>query len=120
MAKKKRKDRAKRVESLEAKFIGPTLERIARNHFRSAGAARKLVPVIDTLHNKGDLTNEEYENLTYYRDQASLADKSPVRSCCGKTKSLGYFIHFEDAVAARLKANEELGFMPRHGKERAA
>lgn len=60
----------------------PTPEREMKNHFRSAGMARKLIPVIDTLHNKGVLTEAEWRALNHYRDQASLADKSPMRSCC--------------------------------------
>jgi hypothetical protein len=35
----------------------------------------------------------------------------------GKTKSLGQFASFDDAVAARQKAQEELGFDIGHGKE---
>lgn len=35
----------------------------------------------------------------------------------GKTKSLGQFEHFENAVAARQKAQQELGFDIGHGKE---
>ena len=58
-----------------------TAERAARNEFVSQGMARKLVPVIDTLRNGGFLSVKEWEALDYYRQQASLADKSPVRSC---------------------------------------
>jgi hypothetical protein len=37
--------------------------------------------VIDTLHDTGKLTEDEWSKLSYYRDQASLADRSPVK--CG-------------------------------------
>jgi hypothetical protein len=43
--------------------------------------ARKLVPEIDRLHEQGFLTEQEHRALHYYRDQASLADRSPTRSC---------------------------------------
>ncbi len=92
------------VDPPKVKKIEPTPEREARNHFRSAGMARKLVPVIDTLRNKGakeeedgipkeerqGLTQSEWEALNYYRDQASLADKSPVRSCCDNSPRGGH------------------------------
>lgn len=82
---------AKRPEKpAKVKKIEPTPERESRNHFRSAGMARKLVPVIDTLHNGGFLSEKEWEALNYYRDQASLAEKSPVRSCCDNSPRGGH------------------------------
>lgn len=33
----------------------------------------------------------------------------------GKRRSLGYFLHKDDAIAARRKANNEMGFSGRHG-----
>lgn len=51
-----------------------TPQRAVRNAFVSAGMARKLVPVIDTLWNTGQITAAEYSALAYYRDQASRAE----------------------------------------------
>jgi hypothetical protein len=62
--------------------IGPTPEREARNPSLRIGAARRLIPMIDILAERGDLTAKQHHALAYYRDQASLADRSPVRSCC--------------------------------------
>lgn len=73
-----------------------TPERAARNDIASAGMAYRIVPVIDTLRAMGraeeagnvppaqrrGISQTEWEALAYYRDQASLADRSPVRSCC--------------------------------------
>lgn len=59
-----------------------TPERQQHNQLVSAGMARRVLPVIDQLHGKGLLNEADYANLAYYRDQASLADHSPVRSCC--------------------------------------
>ncbi len=67
---------------VKQKKVKPTPEREAKGSFRSMGMARRLVPVIDTLRNQGMLSEAEWDALNYYRDQASLADKSPVRSCC--------------------------------------
>ena len=79
MAKRKRKQRPT-VETLP-----PTLERELHNLFRSAGMAKRVVPVIEQEYDAGHLTTKEYHALAYYRDQASLAEKSPVRSCCDTT-----------------------------------
>ena len=83
MAKRKRKAVVDTREDV-------TPERGARNTFQSAGMARKLVPVIDTLRNQGILTDSEWDALNYYRDQASLADKSPTKSCIDNTPKGGF------------------------------
>ena len=75
--RKKRKD-----NPLVDRFLRPTEAREAHNDFRSAGAAVRVVPVIVRLHEQKVLNDREFEALAYYRDQASLAEKSPVRSCC--------------------------------------
>jgi hypothetical protein len=59
-----------------------TPERAQRSEFQSAGMARKLVPPILTLRNKGDLTQAEFEALDYYRQQAITATRSPSRDSC--------------------------------------
>jgi hypothetical protein len=75
----KKKKRGKTVAALH--IVRPTEEREGMNAFRSAGMARKLVPEIDRLHEQGHLTDHEHRALHHYRDQASLADRSPTRSC---------------------------------------
>jgi hypothetical protein len=52
-----------------------------RGDFHSAGMAYKRVPVIDTMLTRGQITDRQYVALAYYRDQASLADRSPLKSC---------------------------------------
>lgn len=78
---KPRKKRNKAADVV-ARFVRPTEQREAHNDFRSVGAAVRIVPVIVRLHEQGVLNDREFEALAYYRDQASLADKSPVRSSC--------------------------------------
>ena len=73
--------KAKRKPQVDAS-IRPTPEREAKNETISAGMARRIKPMIDTLYERGDLSVKQWEALHYYRDQASLADRSPVRSCC--------------------------------------
>jgi len=67
-----------------------TLERQQHNEFVSAGMARRVKPVIESLHEAGQLTQAEYDALLYYRQQAGLADKSPVRSCCDMSPRGGH------------------------------
>lgn len=81
MAKAKGKKRQRKAVDV-ANYIRPTAEREAANDFRSAGAAVRVVPVIDQLRTREVLSEQEWVALSYYRDQASLADKSPTRSCC--------------------------------------
>ncbi len=61
--------------------IAPTPEQMVRGEYHSAGMAYKRVPVIDTMLTRGQITDREYVALAYYRDQASLADRSPLKSC---------------------------------------
>ena len=61
--------------------IAPTPEQMARGDFHSVGMAYKRVPVIDTMLTRGQITDRQYIALAYYRDQASLADRSPLKSC---------------------------------------
>lgn len=72
--------RRKRKPAPVATVVQPTPEREARNETQSAGMARKVVPEIVRLHKQGVLNDRQFANLAYYRDQASLADKSPTRS----------------------------------------
>lgn len=61
--------------------IAPTAEQMGRAEYHSAGMAYKRVPVIDTMLARDQITPQEYLLLSYYRDQASLADRSPLKSC---------------------------------------
>lgn len=85
-----RAGRKRKKVKLELDALRPTPEREGKNHFQSAGMARKLVPEIDRLHAKGWLTDAEHQALWHYRDQAGLADKSPVRSCINFEPRGGY------------------------------
>jgi hypothetical protein len=78
MAKTKAQRRASKTKQRD----DVTPERAQRSEFQSAGMARKLVPPILTLRNKGDLTQAEFEALDYYRQQAITATRSPSRDSC--------------------------------------
>ena len=69
--------------------LAPTPQREARNPFRSVGMARRIIPMIDMLAERGTITAQEHRALAYYRDQASLADRSPIRSCCDNSPKGG-------------------------------
>lgn len=85
----KRKPRKPKANAVVDQYLRPTPEREAHNDFETAGMARKIIPVIDTLRKLEKLTVEEWTKLAYYRDQASLADQSPLKSCIDFTPSAG-------------------------------
>ena len=68
---------------VKPKPVLPTPERMKKqsNHRISGTKGVKFVPVINTMLSRDQITLHEYTMLSYYRDQACLADKSPVKSC---------------------------------------
>lgn len=82
MAKRNRK---RKTPSPQIDTVKPTPEREARNQTVSAGMARRIKPMIDILRDRGVLSASQHEMLDYYREQANLAEVSPVRSCCDDT-----------------------------------
>lgn len=53
------------------------------------GKARKIVPPIETLHEAGKLTDDEYKALAYYADQATLAERSPLKDSLNRERAGG-------------------------------
>lgn len=82
------KSRAKKKAKVDDR-IAPTPEQQKRADFHSAGMAYKRIPVIDTMLTRGQLSDKEHLALSYYRDQASLADRSPLKSCIDFTVTGG-------------------------------
>ena len=76
MAKRNRK-----VKTRIDDRIPPTPEQALRGDFTSAGMAYKRVAVIETMLTRGQISDKEFVALDYYRQQASLADRSPIKSC---------------------------------------
>jgi hypothetical protein len=72
--KGERKPKALKVE--------PTAERAAMNEMRSAGMAATVVPVIDTLLKREQITQDEHAKLLKYRQVAIMADGSETRDSC--------------------------------------
>lgn len=62
--------------------VAPTPERLAMGLSRSAGLATSFTPVIDDLLERDKINAEQHAKLTYYRQQALLAQKSPTRDSC--------------------------------------
>lgn len=67
--------------------VGPTTEQMMHGCFISAGMAHKRVPVIDTMLTRGQLSDAEHAALRHYRDQASLAERSSVKSCLDRSQA---------------------------------
>lgn len=78
MGKGKRK-KAKPTD-IVARFVRPTEAREAHNDFVGAGAAVRVVPVIETMLKQGHLTQAEYDALNHYREQAHKAEDDCARS----------------------------------------
>lgn len=60
--------------------IPPTPEQLLRGEYASAGMGYKRIAVIETMLTRGQITDREFVMLDYYRQQASLADSSPIKS----------------------------------------
>ncbi len=61
-------------------FARPTAERMAHNDTEHAGAAVRIVPVIDTMLRANQLSRREYDALAYYREQAHRAEDDCAQS----------------------------------------
>lgn len=78
---RERKGRAKPpavVEEINRK--PPTPEQLEKNGFQSAGMAYRKTAVIDTMLKRKQITSVEYVALSYYRQQATAADRSAIKS----------------------------------------
>ncbi len=62
----------------------PTPERISGHETRREGMATRIVPTIDTLHNRNRITEEEWKALGHYADQRCLAEGSPLKDSIGR------------------------------------
>lgn len=70
---RQRKRKAKKPELLD-NYLRPTPEREAHNDFRSAGMAYTAASVLEALHKAGKLSQMQFDNLEYYREQANKAE----------------------------------------------
>lgn len=73
MAKGRNKRKARKTATLE-RFLRPTEAREAHNDFEGAGAAVRVIPVIETLLFTNRITREQFDALDYYREQAHKAE----------------------------------------------
>jgi len=63
---------------------------------------RRLIPPIDTLRDAGKLTDDQHRALTYYRDQADMANRSPIKDSLNKTVGGGSEFGLSAAVVSAL------------------
>lgn len=78
MAKAKKK--SKKANATVERFIRPTEQREAANDFRSAGAAVKVIPPIETLYASGKISERQFKGLARYADIANAAERSAIKS----------------------------------------
>lgn len=69
---------------------------------------RCIVPPIDRLLSIGKLTEDEHRALTYYRDQADTANKSPIKDSLNKTVSGGGEHGLSAAVVSAMLATARM------------
>lgn len=69
--------------------LGPTIEQTAHATYISAGMAHKRVPIIDQMLKRDQITHREHTALAHYRDQACLAESSPIKSCLDRSIRAG-------------------------------
>ena len=105
------KNKRKRRPAIEV--ATPTDEQLNRGEYRRAnhGHYRK-VPVIDTMLARDQITPQEHIALGYYRDMASLADKSPLKSCIDfsvKGGDIGPSAAITSAILETARIERDLG-----------
>lgn len=102
--------RQPRAKPVKEKRIEPTPEQQAKGSFTSAGMAYKRTPVIDTMLAREQITTAQYIALSYYRDQAIAADRSPIKSNIdftvrsGNQRPIGYMTP-QQIETARIEAD---------------
>lgn len=70
---RKRKAKAPKVINLD-QYLRPTEARMAHNDFQSEGMAYRAKSVLLALRNAGKLSQSQFDNLEYYREQANKAE----------------------------------------------
>lgn len=89
-------------EDAAARRQAPTPEAEQHGAFTSAGMRYRRIPVIETMLERKQLSHEEYRRLAHYRDQASLAERSPVKSCLDQGQGGGGDITPTAAVTSAI------------------
>lgn len=77
-----RKNRQAQAKRAKVAVVQPTPEHQAKNETQSMGMARRIVPMIDILKKRGDITEREYDALKHYRQQGDIVNRSPSRDSC--------------------------------------
>ena len=84
--------------------IMPTAEAMQHGEFNSVGMAYRRVPMIEVLYRDDKLSEREYRALAHYRDQATLAARSPLKSCLDDTQGGGGDIPMSAAITSAMLA----------------
>lgn len=79
----------------------PTAQSAGRD-IQRAGRGYRFRPIIDTMREADKLTDAEWLALAYYRDQATLAERSCLRSCIDFSVSGGGDNRPSAAVASAM------------------
>jgi|GEM_PF-3361365 len=113
---KRARPRQNRERAVKAVAVEPTPERAAMAGIEPAGRATQIKSVIGTLYKQKRLTGLEWAALRIYEDNATAADRSPIKSNLDRTISSGNgpvigYETFEETETKRLEA--AMGFASR-------
>jgi hypothetical protein len=64
--------------------IAPTPEASRHGTYVSAGMAYRRVPAIDTLLERGKISDMEHASLAFYRNQVDTSEASPIKDSLNK------------------------------------
>lgn len=88
--------------------VGPVDEQRVHCEFVRDQERHRRVPVIETMHKRGQLTDREYRCLAFYRDQAAMAERSPVKSCLDQGVGGGGDIPVSAAITSAILATARM------------
>ena len=113
---KRARPRQNRERAVKAVAVEPTPERAAMAGIEPAGRATQIKSVIGTLYKQKRLTGLEWAALRIYEDNATAADRSPIKSNLDRTISSGNgpvigYETFEETETKRLE--RAMGFASR-------
>lgn len=86
----------------------PTNEAQQHGEFAYFKGRYQRVPEIDRLRARKQLDEREYQALAFYRDQAALAERSPLRSCLDDTQRGGGDIPLGAAITSAILATARM------------
>lgn len=102
MARGRSKKRQRRPSEAIVTTKAERVDSPPRGDFAFFRGRYQRVPVIDTMLKRNQLSEQEYRALAFYRDQASLAARTPIRSCLNDNQGGGGDIPISAAITSAI------------------